>query len=259
MNPRLEAVNHAIRLLLVDDQSIVREGLRLLLENNKDIKVIAEASSYDEAIALALKFQPDIVLMDLDLGGNISGKDCLPEVLRVAPHSRIVVLTGTPDTDLHFKSICQGASGLVHKLEASGVLLNAIHQVHRGEVWLDGNLMANVLKELWRIRDHADSVNSVTSSHLIKKSNGTFIPLYPISGPIPPEQDQKIALLTNREREVIELIGQGMRNQMIADRLYISVITVRHHLSSIFSKLEVNDRFELAIYSYRYGLAKLPS
>ncbi len=256
MNPRLVAVDQAIRILLVDDQSIVREGLRMLLEKNNNFKVIGEASSCDEAIATAQEVQPDVILLDLDLGGKRSGKDCLPEILRISPHSRIVVLTGTPDADLHYEAICLGACGLVHKLEASSVLINAIHKVHGGEVWLDGSLMANVLREFWRMRDL--NLAAQANPEYIKKTHGNFIPLYHANGPIPPEQDEKITLLTNREREVIGLIGEGLRNQQIADRLFISVITVRHHLSSIFSKLDVNDRFELAIYAYRYGLAKLP-
>lgn len=252
MNPPVVAVDRAVRVLIVDDQIIVREGLRMLLESMDRIRVVGEAATREDALEKARHTQPDVILLDLDLGGkSSSGKDCLPELIRQCPSSRVLVLTGTHNHQLHFDAIRLGASGLVHKLEASSRLGDAIRKVNQGEVWLDGTLMADVLHEFWHLNDtgRADLDTNL-------QTNGASTPS--ISTEIPPEETEKIVQLTNREREVIELIGKGMRNQQIADHLFISVITVRHHLSSIFSKLGVGDRFELAIYAYKYGLARLP-
>ncbi len=145
--------------------------------------------------------------------------------------------------------------GLVRKLEAAEVLVQAIKKVHAGEVWLDGLLMARLLEELWKMRERENSSHTSaplnSERHLSQRSELS-------AKQVSPEEIAKIALLTDRERELVTLIGEGLRNQQIADRLRISVITVRHHLSSIFSKLGVSDRFELAIYAYRHGLAKIP-
>jgi DNA-binding NarL/FixJ family response regulator len=120
--------------------------------------------------------------------------------------------------------------GLVLKEKAAEVLLKAIERVHAGEVWLDRTLLASVLGDLTRAS---------------------------LKQPIDPEAI-KIATITAREREVIGLIGQGLKNRQIGERLFISETTVRHHLTSIFGKLEVADRLELVIYAYRYGLARPP-
>ncbi|HKX28263.1 MAG TPA: response regulator transcription factor, partial [Blastocatellia bacterium] len=156
-------------------------------------------------------------------------------------------------------AIARGGMGLVRKLEAAEVLLKAIRKIFAGEVWLDGALMARLLTDLWQGRNVPSTEEGQPhetapgkAKHKSLKSLGSYV-YEP-----PAEEAIKIAQLTDREREVIALVGEGLRNQQIADRLFISVITVRHHLSSIFSKLEVEDRFELAIYAYRYGLAPLP-
>ncbi len=255
----------AIRLLLVDDQVIVREGLRLLLENQSGLTVSGEAATCQDAVALAAREQPDIILLDLDLGAT-HGLDCLPELLAVAPHARVLILTGVYDLDIHHQAVGRGAVGIVRKMEAADVLVKAIRKVHAGEVWLDGALMARVLNDLWRVRTGQPMEMAAVAGHSISSSSIRLSPpqrevvemwSHQVEPPTPDEA-ARIAQLTEREREVIGLIGEGLRNQQIADRLSISVITVRHHLSSVFSKLDVGDRFELAIYSYRHGLAKLP-
>lgn len=255
MTPHVAAFERAVRVLIVDDQIIVREGLRMLLESMDQIRVVGEAASREDALEKARQTQPDVILLDLDLGGNSSsGKDCLPELIQQCPTSRVLILTGTHNHQLHYEAVRHGASGLVHKLEASSRLGDAIRKVNQGEVWLDGSLMADVLHEFWQLNDMAR-----TDSFPKPPANGLTTSEQPGPREIPPEEASKIDQLTNREREVIELIGKGMRNQQIADHLFISVITVRHHLSSVFSKLGVGDRFELAIYSYRYGLARIPA
>jgi DNA-binding NarL/FixJ family response regulator len=257
MKTGVGTVSQTIRILLVDDQAIVREGLKLLLESQPGLAVVAEAANCAEAVASARLSQPDVVLLDLDLGES-KGHDCLTELLNAAPQTRVLVLTGTPDLDLHHDAIYKGAMGLVRKLEAADVLVKAIRKVFAGEVWLDGALMARLLGDLWRARSGNGAGEIHDGMALLTNPEREIVQTLPSVQLPPADEAVKIAQLTDREREVVTLVGEGLRNQQIADRLFISVITVRHHLSSIFSKLEVEDRFELAIYAYRYGLAQLP-
>ncbi len=246
--------NPQIRILLIDDQAIVREGLRMLLESHHGMVVVGEAANCPEAVSLAKREQPEVILLDLDLGIG-SGHDCLEELTAVSPRSRVLVLTGLYDPEIHQAAISSGAMGLVRKLEAAEVLVKAIRKIYAGEVWLDGALMARLIEELWSMREkRIRNIDCLPPNPDLQPSHE----LQPKTVRVSPEEMNKIALLTDREQEVVTLIGEGLRNQQIADRLCISVITARHHLSSIFSKLGVSDRFELAIYAYRHGLAKLP-
>jgi len=218
-----------IRILLIDDHAIVLAGLRMLIESKAGLKVVGEAGNRADALALAAREQPDIILLDLDLGRE-SGLDFLPELLSAAREARVIILTGVRDSQAHHRAVSLGAMGVVPKEKAAEVLIKAFEKVQAGEVWLDRSMMAKVLAEMSQARAN-------------KK--------------IDPEA-AKIATLTKREREVITLVGEGIKNKQIANRLFISEITVRHHLTSIFSKLNLSDRFDLIIYAYRNGLANPP-
>ena len=220
----------SVRVLIVDDHGIMRAGLRMLLESQSGIMVVGEASSCADALALATCTQPDVIVLDLDLGGE-NAIESIPTFLRTAPETRILVLTGLRDPEVHRQAIRHGALGLVFKEKAVETLLQAITKVRAGEVWLEPTMIAQVLGDLTR-----PQLSPQTSS-----------------------EATKIARLTEREREVITLIGEGLRNKHIAERLYISEATVRHHLTAIFAKLDISDRFELAIYAYQHGLAKPPA
>jgi DNA-binding NarL/FixJ family response regulator len=219
-----------VRVLIVDDHGIMRAGLRMLLESQSGIMVVGEASSCADALALATCTQPDVIVLDLDLGGE-NAVESIPTLLRTAPETRILVLTGLRDPEVHRQAIRHGALGLVFKEKAVETLLQAITKVRAGEVWLEPTMIAQVLGDLTR-----PQLSPQTSS-----------------------EATKIARLTEREREVITLVGEGLRNKHIAARLYISEATVRHHLTAIFAKLDISDRFELAIYAYQHGLAKPPA
>ena len=219
-----------VRVLIVDDHEIMRAGLRMLLESHPGITVVGEASTCAEALTLATGTQPDVIVLDLDLGGE-NAVESIPTLLRTAPETRILVLTGLRDPEVHRQAIRHGALGLVFKEKAVETLLQAITKVRAGEVWLEPTMIAQVLGDLTR-----PQLSPQTSS-----------------------EATKIARLTEREREVITLIGEGLRNKHIAERLYISEATVRHHLTAIFAKLDISDRFELAIYAYQHGLAKPPA
>lgn len=224
--PSSSAAN-AIHILLVEDHTIVRAGLRMLLESQPGMCVVGEAADRNAALVSAACTQPEIILLDLDLGGQLS-LDLIPDLLARAPGARIILLTGVRDSAVHRQAVRLGAMGLVLKEKAVEVLFQAIEKVQAGEVWLERSLIANVLGDLTRAR-----------------------------GPQPEDREQaKCATLTEREREVIALVGEGLKNQQIAERLYISGTTVRHHLTSIFSKLGLSDRLELLLYAYRHGLAR---
>jgi len=219
------SLSQPIRVVIVDDHVVVRTGLRLLIESQPGITVVGEASNGAEALAVVARTQPDVIVLDLDLGGE-SGLDCFPGLRTAASTARILVLTGVRDPELHRRAVRLGSMGLVRKEEAAEVLLQAIKKVHAGEVWLEPAMIASVLGEMTGTR---------------------------ASQPLDPDA-AKIASLTEREREVVTLMRQGLRNKQIAERLGISETTVRHHLTSIFAKLGVTDRLELVIYTYRHGL-----
>ena len=221
------AISAPIRVLIVDDHAVVRAGLRMLIDQDPDMNVTSVAGNRSEALAAAASDQPNIIILDIVLGDE-DGLSLLPELRGVAPHSRVLVLTGLRSSDSQRQAMRAGARGIVLKEHAVEVLLKAIKKVHHGEVWLDRFTMGSVLQEMTEEKQ--------------------------------PDPDQeKIASLTEREREVVTLVGEGLKNKQIAAKLFISETTVTHHLSSVFSKLAVSDRLELIIYAFRHGLAKLPS
>jgi DNA-binding NarL/FixJ family response regulator len=217
-----------IGVLIVDDHLVVRTALRALLEKQPGMVVVGEASNKSEAVALASREQPEIVVLDLCLKEE-SGLDLIPDLLAAAEESKIIILTAVTDPEEHQRAIRQGAMGVVSKEVSADLLIKAIERVHAGELWLNRHMTATLVKELRRERD---------------------------SGRSAPEEDAT-AQLTCREREIIGLIGEGLKNKPIAGRLCISEATVRHHLTSILRKLEVSDRLELLIFAYRHNLVTM--
>lgn len=239
-----------VRVLLVDDESLLRSGIKLLLESHAGIKVIGEAPTCQEGARIAQEYLPQVALISLTLGGkSIIG--CLPGLLDQLSGTRLLILSDSTDLELHYQAVSLGAVGVVKKTDGIKTLVKAIRKVSRGEVWLDGMLTARLLDDLRRARE-------VSNDHHQFAPPSDAAPDLPARLSLPPEEAAKIALLTDRELQVVDLIAEGLRNQQIASRLFISSITVRHHLSSIFSKLDVPDRLALAIYAYRYRLVDLP-
>ncbi|HSE32818.1 MAG TPA: response regulator transcription factor [Pyrinomonadaceae bacterium] len=214
-----------IRIMIVDDHAVIRSGLRMLIEHNPRMTVVAMAGNRVEAFEHAAKERPDIIILDLLLGDD-DGLAFLPELCEKNPDSRVLVLTGVQNPDFHRRAIRHGAMGIVLKEHAADLLLKAIEKVYENQVWIERSMMSSIIQEFGQPRTD-------------------------------PEQ-AKIESLTDREREVIALVGEGLKNKQIAERLFISETTVTHHLSSAFSKLEVSDRLELSIYAFRHGLAKMP-
>lgn len=209
-----------IRILIIDDQLIVREGLRMLIENHPGTKVAAMASTRSEALDILARDPTDLIILNLELGGN-SALPFIPELREAAKDARILVLTGQRDSATHQKAAQHGAMGVVLKENAADLLLKAIEKVYRGEAWLDRMTLGSLIFQM--SSQEKETVDPRT---------------------------RKIASLTERERQVIALIAEGLKNRQIAERLFISHVTVTHHLSSIYGKLGVSDRLELVIYAF---------
>ncbi len=208
---------------------MMRDGLRRLFEDQADLELVGEAGGLSQGCAIAKASQPDLILLELNLDGELDLK-AIPELLKAAPRARLLLVTGLKENQLFHQAVNLGAMGVVRKEESGLVLLKAIRKVNAGEVWLDRTMIADVISNLTR---------------------GQF------KKEIDPEAD-KIKQLSERELEVVTLIGFGLKNKQIAEKLSISEVTVRHHLTSIYSKLEVSDRLELIIYAYQNNLAELP-
>lgn len=224
----MEPAPQKIRVVIVDDQLVVREGLRMLLDNHPGIKVVAMASTRPEALDIIAREPADLIILDLELGGY-SALSLIPQLREASKTARVLVLTGLRDSEIHQKAAQLGAMGVVLKEDAADLLLKAVEKVYKGEAWLDRLTLGNLL---WQMSSQQKEI-------------------------VDPEK-KKISSLTERERQVIALIAEGLKNRQIAERLFISPTTVTHHLSSIYSKLGVSDRLELVVYAFAHKLAKMP-
>jgi len=218
-----------IRILLLTSHTLARAGFKLLLESVAGFKVVAESGEGNEALQLAGQVQPDIILMEPNLSGA-EGPCIISNLLAETEHARVLLITSDCAPNQHVQYVQMGAMGVVTLQQAPAVLFKAIEKIQAGEIWLDRSLVANALGQMARGRGEV-----------------RFNP-----------EARKIALLSAREREIITQIGEGLKNIQIAERLFISEVTVRHHLTSIYKKLCVSDRLELILYAYRNGLAQPP-
>ena len=217
-----------IRVLLLDHHTLTRQGVRGLLESQPDIEVIADSGSSEAGLQLATSLCPDIILLELNLDGELN-IDIIADLLRDCSYAKVILVTAIEEQGVHHMAVQMGVMGVVKKTQTGDMLVKAVRKVFAGEVWLDRVMMADVLTQITRPgAKHGSS------------------------------EAAKIASLSEREREVVDFIGMGLKNKEIAERLFLSEVTIRHHLTSIYNKLEVSDRLELLIYAYRHGLAKLP-
>jgi DNA-binding NarL/FixJ family response regulator len=218
-----------IRVLIIEDHAIVRAGIRMLIEREPGIEVVSETTTASEALA-SRGARPDIILLDIRLRTEL-GLDFLSQLLRQFAPAKVLVLTAVEDPETQLLAIEGGASGVVMKEQAPEVLVKAIQAVSLGEPWIGSALSTAALHKLSRAK--TDKVKT------------------------DPEA-AKIALLTPREREVIAVVRRGLNGAGIARELKISEATVRHHITSILSKLEVSNKLELAVYAFHHGLGQSP-
>lgn len=220
----------SIRVLLVDDHPTVLWGLERLIDSAKPaMEVVGTATNRADALAAAAQHQPDVVLVDIELGGDC-GLDLLQELLRQCD-AKPIMFSGLRESELHERAVLQGARGVVHKTDATEVILKAIASVHRGELWLDRAATARVIETLRTAG---------------AQKQGDASP----SG---------IAALTQKERAVVVAVVEhkGAPSKVIAAALHISLHTLRNHLATIYSKLDVRNRMDLLMYAHEHGLHQL--
>src|SRR5215469_13503559 len=205
-----------IRVLLADDHAIFRDGLRKLIGSDDDITVVGEAANGAECIKLLTKLKPDILLLDLRMPDK-DGLAVLEEVNFDSLPTRVICVTAAEDDRDVVRAMRLGARGVVLKQSATDLLVKSIHRVHAGDIWLDNRMTA-----------------------FAKSSD---------SGP-----RREKPLLSDREKEIVQLVAQGFRNKEIGEKLFISEQTVKNHLHNIFDKLGVSDRLELALYAIHHRL-----
>ena len=211
-----------VRVLIADDHPVFRFGLRTLLKADPAMEVVGEAMNGEDAIAQAASLHPDVILMDLNMP-EMNGIEAIRRVLANHPQVHILVLTMFDDDDSVFAAMRAGARGYLLKGAEGGETLQAIHIVSSGE--------------------------AIFSPAIAQRLMQYF------GAPHPPSLSQPFPDLTEREREVLALIAQGYTNQAIAEQLVISPKTVRNHISSIFSKLQVTSRLEAILRAKDAGMS----
>jgi DNA-binding NarL/FixJ family response regulator len=209
-------------LFVIDDHAVLREGIRMLLDAAGDVRVVGSSATASAALPLLVQLAPDVVLLDLDLGDE-DGLAWLPRISSAVPKGRVLILTALRDRARDEDALRAGARGLVLKDAAPEVLLQAIRSVAAGALWFDPRVLAAP-----------------------RGAHGS-----------PGHEAPSGVELTAREREIVALIGEGLRNEEVGRRLGIAEKTVRNHLTTVFQKLGVSGRLELVIHAYQHGLARV--
>jgi len=213
---------HNIRLLIADDHKMVREGLRTFLAPTPGFEIVAEASDGVEAVDLALRLQPDVILLDL-LMPNMDGIHATQEIIKNNPNAKIIIITSFVKEDQVLAVIKAGASGYLVKDSPPQEIETAIQNVFKGEFAFPSRITDILVKEL---KQHDKRPEEKTS-------------------------------LAEREIEILKLIAQGKSNQEIADQLFLSVWTVRTYVTNILDKLKVKNRTQASLYAIREGLMRV--
>jgi DNA-binding NarL/FixJ family response regulator len=219
-----------IRIIIVDDQRLMREGLSMILDLEQTIDVAATGSNGVEAVKLVERYRPDVVLMDIRMP-ILDGVQGTTQILAKYPKTKILMLTTFHDKDLIISAMKAGAKGYLLKDMPSEAIVQAIHSVDRGGVVLQEDVTGKLIDELTN-----QSKRKETPSLLAK------------------EDRRKLDQLTNREKEVLRFLGCGFNNKEVSAKLYISEGTVKNHISSILKKLEIRDRTQAALFALKAGL-----
>lgn len=210
-----------ITLLLTDDHAVVRAGVRALLETQPDLRVLDETDSGEAAVALAARHAPDVALVDLLMPG-VGGIKATRRIKEVSPHTQVLILTSYHDDEHVLPALRAGALSYLLKTATAEELVSAIRKAARGEAVLETRIASQVVRALQQ--------------------------------PAPVPQEGKEALLSERERETLSHLAEGLSNAEIARQLFISEKTVKSHVSNILAKLELADRTRAAVFAWREGL-----
>jgi DNA-binding NarL/FixJ family response regulator len=212
-----------MRVIICDDQAIIRDGLEMLLKLEKDIEVLGQAQDGAEAVALVEKIRPDLVLMDLKMPG-LNGIEATRQIRAAYPQVKVLVLTTYDDDEWVFDAIRAGASGYLLKDTPREEVIKAVRGTVAGKTYLDPSVAGKLLHQVADKQAHPSTL-------LTDK-------------------------LTEREADVLRLVARGFTNADIAERLHLSEGTVRNHVSGIFAKLEVSDRTQAAVIAIQHGLGE---
>jgi DNA-binding NarL/FixJ family response regulator len=221
-----------IRVLLVDDQTLIRQGIHLLLEIEPDIQVVGQAANGDEALQLAAALHPDVILMDVRMPG-MDGVTATRELGVRFPEIKVIILTTFEDDETVFEGLKAGARGYLLKDISSEEMAEAIRKVAAGEALIQSRLTSKVLAEFSRLASVTDRQTPARAG----SSNGAL--------PVP---------LTERELEVLHALAQGLSNREIAGQLVITEGTVKNHVSSLIEKMGVRDRTQAVLKGQELGL-----
>ena len=211
-----------IRLLVVDDQTVVREGLVAILANYPDIEVVGQASDGNQALEIIKQVKPNVVLLDMVMPG-LDGLATIPRIKEIAPNTRILVVTGFAESDRVYQAIKAGALGYILKDATREQLLLAIRDVAQGRASLQPSIAVKLIQEI----NHPSELNYTADP------------------------------LTRRELETIRLIARGLSNQEIATELFVNERTIAKYVSSILDKLHLANRTQAALYALREGITEL--
>jgi DNA-binding NarL/FixJ family response regulator len=222
-----------IRVLIADDQEIIRHGLELILRTQPDMDVVGLASDGGEAARLARQLQPDVVLMDIVMP-DVNGIAATRQIVAELPRTRVIILTTYDADDMVFDGVRAGAMSYLLKGARSEAVLNAIRSVHRGESQLDTTIAKKVMDEFRRLSERVAQDEAVA-----------------------PSDELQVEHLTPREMDVLGLLAEGKSNREIADALVLSEGTVKNHVSKIMGKLHANDRAQLLVKAARRKLVRL--
>ena len=223
-----------IRVLIADDQPVVRDGLSMLLGLLDDVEIVATAADGGEAVELARVHEPDVVLMDLRMP-RLEGAEATRQILAALPRTRVLVLTTYADDEFLFPALQAGARGYLTKDATAEEIEQAIRALVAGHTHLDPAVQARLVAAVVR----PDSAPGPAPARAAERA--------PASGQLPDE-------LTQREAEVLKLIAAGLSNREIAERLVLSGATVKTHVNRIFYKTGARDRAQAVRYAYQHGL-----
>jgi len=212
-----------IKVLLVDDHKIVRQGVRAYLQTLADIKIVAEADSGTAAVTAVEQYKPDIVLMDLEMPGDLDGVAATRQIRKLRPKTQVIVVTSHHQDEYIFPAVRAGAISYLLKDVEPDELAAAIRKAAHGEAVLDSRVASRIVQELQGLRK--DDVNPFTE-------------------------------LSEREFDVLRLIAAGKSNAEIAETLFIGESTVKTHIGNILKKLHLDDRTQAAVYAWKEGIVR---